>query len=342
MQVQNDIDLQPLNTLAVPARAQHFLSVHNLAQLHAARDWAAQAKCAIHIIGGGSNLVLGAQVMGLTLQMQLKGREVVARSGDQTLLRVGAGENWHEFVSWCLHHHLYGLENLALIPGTVGASPVQNIGAYGVEVAQVIEQVEGIDLDSGEPFALSAQDCCFGYRDSIFKRAGNERRVITHVLFRLSAKSAVNLEYPALAAELGGEEPTPRNVFAAVCRIRSSKLPDPASIPNCGSFFKNPVVTECLFRNLSAAHPAMPSFAVAVPTPDAYRKLAAAWLIDQCGWKGRSRYGVAVHHAQALVLTNINRCGSESVLALARDIQAEVMQRFNVVLELEPKLIGQS
>lgn len=344
MHIATDVDLQPFNTLAAPSTAENFLQVRNSADLRDALDWARERRCATHLIGGGSNVVLRKRLAGLTLQIHIQGRDIIAMSDSDVCIRVGAGENWHDFVVWCLAHEFYGLENLALIPGTVGAAPVQNIGAYGVEVAQFIERVEGVAQNSGESFSLSAKDCCFAYRDSRFKHSGGEPLVITHVIFRLPRLFQPNLEYPALADELEDEEVTAPNVFATVCRIRSAKLPDPAQLPNCGSFFKNPVVSKEHYEQLHNLYPLMPSFAPGSlkisPSPTLYRKIAAGWLIDQLGWRGQTRLGVSVHHAQALVLTNIGRRPAEAVLGLARDIQYSVKERFDIDLELEPQIMG--
>lgn len=344
MQITTDVDLQSFNTLAVPSTAEHFVQVRSSADLDDALKWARESRCAVHVIGGGSNVVLREHLKGLTLLIHLQGRDVLTQSDRDVCIRVGAGENWHDFVVWCLAHEFYGLENLALIPGTVGAAPVQNIGAYGVEVAQFIEQVEGVVQTTGEFFRLSGQECDFAYRDSCFKRSDASPRVITHVVFRLPRLFQPNLQYPALADELEGQQVTAANIFASVCRIRSAKLPDPARLPNCGSFFKNPVIAQAQFEKLHTLYPLMPSFAPGTvgvsPTAERYRKIAAGWLIDQLGWRGQTRLGVSVHHAQALVLTNAGRRPADAVLGLARDIQCSVKERFDVALELEPQVMG--
>lgn len=344
MRVASDFNLQPFNTLAIPSRAEYFLQVRSLEELNGALTWAGERGIPVHILGGGSNIILRGYIAGLTIQMHIMGREVINGTGNEeegVRIRVGAGENWHDFVVWCLAKEYHGLENLALIPGTVGAAPVQNIGAYGVEIAQWVERVEGIELASGESFALSAEECRFSYRDSLFKMDIGKRRIITHVLFDLQRTYAPNLHYPALAMELKGKPETARNTFAAVCRIRTSKLPDPNLLPNCGSFFKNPIVTKAHFDDLCDEYPQMPSYGVSGQSEQSYRKLAAGWLIDQAGWRGQSRFGVSVHHAQALVLTNVNRCDAHAILALADAIRESVQRRFAVTLELEPQILGE-
>lgn len=340
MGIDSNVDLQRLNTLAVPSRAEHFLRVGTLADLDYALSWARKRAAPTHVIGGGSNVVLRAHLAGLSLQIALQGREILDANDHYVEIRVGAGEVWHDFVIWCLTQEFYGLENLALIPGTVGAAPVQNIGAYGVEVAQFIERVEGVELSSGKTFVLSARDCRFAYRDSLFKQDSKRQRVITHVVFRLRRRHLPNVEYPALRAELGDRAATAQNVFAAVCRVRAAKLPDPAQLPNCGSFFKNPIVGAAQFDRLSDLYPQMPSYEVVDASAQAFRKVAAGWLIDQVGWRGQSRFGVSVHHAQALVLTNANKCDATAVLALAQEVRDSVQQQFAVTLELEPQVMG--
>lgn len=342
MQVATNVSLQPFNTLAAPSTADYFLQIDALEDIDQALSWARQHDCTISIIGGGSNVLLCERIEGLTLRIHLLGKDILSGSDTEARVRVGAGENWHDFVVWCLARQFYGLENLALIPGTVGAAPVQNIGAYGVEVAQFIERVEGVSQWSGKPFSLAANECGFAYRDSRFKQDDSEPLMITHVVFRLPRRFVPNLQYPALADEMEGYPLSAPNIFAAVCHIRSAKLPDPAQLPNCGSFFKNPIVSQERFQRLLAVYPQMPSFSLgATPSSSTYyRKLAAAWLIEQAGWRGKTRFGVSVHQGQALVLTNANRRPAAAMLALARDIQASVVQQFGVQLELEPQVLG--
>ena len=345
MKIAQYTDLQPYNTLAVPAHAEYFVEINRLEHVQDALQWAKAKGCLLRIIGGGSNIIFQPQVGGLTLRMQLLGREIISRSPHTVILSVGAGENWHELVVWCLEQGFFGLENLALIPGTVGAAPVQNIGAYGVEVAQFIRRVKGINLNTGELFVLTANECLFAYRDSVFKSEAGRHLLITHVEFALPLEQRLNITYPALATELSlVGKATAQNVFKAVCRIRSAKLPDPAVIPNCGSFFKNPVVNKTVFEDFLARFPTIPNYAPGILEANVgeshFRKIAAAWLIDQAGWRGVTRGGVSVHKAQALVLTNSQRCGAPAVLALAREIQDSVLDKFAIALEMEPQILG--
>lgn len=340
MQLQRDVDLQPLNTLAVPATAERFCSVATLAELQEVLATARDEGLPLHVLGGGSNVVLHSRLDGLVVQIGIKGREVQHLTEAEVTVRVGAGENWHELVEWCLDQGFHGLENLALIPGTVGAAPVQNIGAYGVEIFRFIERVEGLSLPDGSSMSLGPEDCEFAYRDSVFKNRLRGRFIITAVVLRLPRLFAPDISYPALGDALVGEV-TARAVFEAVCRVRRSKLPDPQVTPNCGSFFKNPIVPWALYESLRQHYPAMPSYAVPPhPGADPQRKLAAAWLIDQAGWRGRSFARIKVHEHQALVLTNPERAAADAVLAAAAAIRADVEARFGVALEMEPQIFG--
>ena len=342
MQIQRDVDLQPLNTLAVPAKAERFCAVTTLAELQETLVVVRKEHWQLHVLGGGSNVVLRPQLGGLVLQMDITGREILARSAVDVTLKVGAGENWHTLVEYCLKKGFHGLENLALIPGTVGAAPVQNIGAYGVEICRFIDRIEGLSLPNGKPVSLTAAECEFAYRDSIFKNRWRGQFIITAVILRLPLMFSPEISYPALREALVGDV-TAQAVFDAVCRVRRSKLPDPHIIPNCGSFFKNPLVPWARYESLQRQFPLMPSYAAAqVPGAEPARKLAAAWLIDQAGWRGRVFKQVKVHEHQALVLTNPDRVDADAVLATAEAIRIDVQTRFGVDLEMEPQIFGDS
>lgn len=340
MQLLHDYDLQPLNTLAVPATAEHFCVAATLVELQHALAIAQKQRWRLYVLGGGSNVVLRPHLRGLVVQIAIKGREIIARNPAEVVIKVGAGENWHQLVEWCLREGFHGLENLALIPGTVGAAPVQNIGAYGVEICRFIERVEGLSLPEGQPLSLSAQECEFAYRDSVFKRGLRGGFIITAVVLRLPLAFSPEMSYPALR-EVLPQEVTPQALFEAVCQVRRSKLPDPQTVPNSGSFFKNPIVAQSLYERLQQQYPAMPSYPVPQPPgAESLRKLAAAWLIDQAGWRGRVSQRVKVHEQQALVLTNPERVSADAVLAAADAICAEVEARFGVALEMEPQIFG--
>lgn len=331
------VDLQALNTLALPAGARYFSAVDSEVQLAEAVAWAQARRLPLLVLGGGSNVVLCGEWPGLVLHMALRGRRV-QRDGGSATLWAAAGENWHALVQWSLQQGLYGLENLTLIPGTAGAAPIQNIGAYGVELAHHLVAVRGWSLAEGRSVELSAAQCEFGYRDSIFKRALRGNFIITAIQLRLATVFTPVLEYPALREVLGGNTaPDALQVEAAVRFIRESRLPDPAQLPNAGSFFKNPVIDAAHFQRLRAAHPQLPHFDAADGV-----KIPAAWLVEQCGWKGRRRGAVGVHDRQALVLVHYPGSGGDGrdLLALAADIRADVERRFGVALELEPTVYG--
>ncbi len=340
MRLQREVDLQSFNTLAVPATAERLCPVDTVEDLREALVLVRDEHLPLHVLGGGSNVVLRSRLEGLVLHMCIKGREVLALTETHATVKVGAGEHWHHLVEWCLGRGFYGLENLALIPGTVGAAPVQNIGAYGVEIHRFIERVEGLALPGGEPVSLNAEECEFAYRDSVFKHRLRDRFIITAVVLRLPLQFSPEVSYPALREQLTGDI-TARAVFDAVCHVRRSKLPDPQLIPNCGSFFKNPIVPWSLFQTLQSGYPSMPSYDVPQKSGAApMRKLAAAWLIDQAGWRGRVFQQIKVHEHQALVLTNPARVEATAVLAAAEAIRHDVMGRFGVAMEMEPQVFG--
>lgn len=335
LQMTPDADLTPLNTFGLPARARWLATVTgevDLPGLMARPEWL-QPRL---ILGGGSNLVLTRDFDGLVLRVAVAGRRLVGEEADAWLVEGGGGEPWHDFVRWTLAQGWAGLENLSLIPGTVGAAPVQNIGAYGLELAERFAWAEAWDLATGEVVRLDGAACRFGYRDSLFKRAGAGRYLILRVVFRLPKVWRPVLGYADVAQELAGvAAPTATQVSDAVIAIRRRKLPDPAEIGNAGSFFKNPVVTADTHARLAAAHPGLPAY----PQADGTVKLAAGWLIDQCGWKGRSLGPVGTHDKQALVLVNRGGATGADVLRLARAIQADVEARFGVILEPEPVFV---
>jgi len=334
-QIHKSFDLKDFNSLAIPAKAEFFCSIDSVSQLQQALVYAMQQNLKITTISGGSNLVLAADVSGLVLHINLKGVSTSTMLDNTVDISVAAGENWHDFVTLCLNNGWHGLENLALIPGNMGAAPIQNIGAYGVELSHFLQSVDVVNVETGQPEVLTDEDCDFGYRTSVFKQSALDKYVITGVNLRLSTQSVTHVSYPALADLLQGVEPTPKIVFDTVCQLRRSKLPDPKEIPNVGSFFKNPIVSRQQADKLSATHPGLPTFSV----EGGLTKLAAAWLIEHCGFKG-SRHGkVGVHHKQALVLVNFEGNG-EDILLLAENIKTQVAEKFAVELEVEPRIYG--
>ncbi|MEN0038681.1 MAG: UDP-N-acetylmuramate dehydrogenase [Cellvibrio sp.] len=330
-------NLQKFNTLAVPAIAQFFVSVKTDDELREALAFARAEKLPLMLLGGGSNIVLRDDFPGLVIHIKSQGKEVVSENDDFVWLKVAAGENWHQLVEYTLDNALYGLENLSLIPGSVGAAPIQNIGAYGVEIKDVVAELSALNISSGLKVTFTNESCQFGYRDSIFKRSLLDQYVITSVTFKLRKQPQLTLSYPALRVALSDtpeQDITAEQVSAAVIAIRQSKLPDPAEIPNAGSFFKNPVIGIEQFELLRSQYPAIVSY----PVDPGFVKLAAGWLIDQAGWRGKGVDGAVVHALQALVLTNPDGLPGSAVLALAEQVQASIAERFGVILELEPRV----
>ena len=336
MDIIANADLRPFNTFGLAARARYFAELTDAARLPELCALPFFEREKVLWLGGGSNIILRGDYPGLAVRLANRGIRETRREGGHVWLETQAGENWHGFVRHTLALGLNGLENLSLIPGTVGASPVQNIGAYGVEAKDLIDTVNCYDLAGQRFVSLANADCRFAYRDSLFKREGRGRYVITSVVFKLTERFTPRTAYGDLAAVLAascpGREITAADVSAAVCRIRRAKLPDPARLGNAGSFFKNPAVPAALAAALAAAHPALPRY----PQSDGTIKLAAGWLIDQCGLKGRSIGGAAVHDKQALVLVNTGRATAADVAALAALVQNTVAERFGVELESEP------
>lgn len=330
-------NLQQLNTLAVPAIADWYTSVTTDEELREALAFARERQLPLLVLGGGSNLVLRDHFHGLVIHLRSKGKHVLREDDSYVWVQVAAGENWHNLVEHTLAQGYYGLENLSLIPGTVGAAPIQNIGAYGVELKDVFAELTAIDIQSGLLVNFAMESCCFGYRDSIFKQALKDKYIITQVTFKLHKVPQLVLDYPALKDALLNQNAnniTPRDVSDAVIRIRQSKLPDPTEIPNVGSFFKNPIVNLTTYQNLKNRYPDL----VGYPLDDNHVKLAAGWLIDRAGWRGKQLYGVEVHRHQALVLTNPDHQSGGAVLALAAAIQTSIHEQFGVHLEMEPRV----
>ncbi|WP_022962397.1 UDP-N-acetylmuramate dehydrogenase [Halopseudomonas pelagia] len=338
LKLTENADLQALNTLGIREQAQHLVCVESEAELRAALALAQAQNWPITLLGGGSNVLLAGPLPGLVIVMRSRGRRIVQRSAEGVVIEGEAGENWHALVNWSLDQGLSGLENLSLIPGTLGAAPVQNIGAYGVELKDSFDSLEALDRETGQVQRFTRVDCRFAYRDSLFKQAAG-RYVILRVRLRLRAQPVLKVDYAPLAAAwqaTGLQRPDARVVSALVCRIRSSKLPDPALLGNAGSFFKNPLVSAARLNELLAKHPQLPHY----PQPDGQFKVAAGWMIEQAGWKGYRVGNVGVHSEQALVLVNFGTARGWEVSALANNIKQDILMRFGVELEMEPQRIG--
>ncbi|TKB46572.1 UDP-N-acetylmuramate dehydrogenase [Ferrimonas sediminicola] len=323
--------LIPYHSFGLPSTAEALVEVTSAEEMAEAWNLEAYRGGPRMVLGGGSNTVFVERYQGLVIVNRIKGREVIDEGGSW-LLRVGAGEDWHDLVMWSLSQRIYGLENLSLIPGTAGAAPVQNIGAYGMEFASVCAHVQVLDLETGHLRLLTAEQCQFGYRDSIFKRELKDRAVILGVGIRLPKRWCPRLSYGPLR-EL--DTPTAEMIADKVMTVRRQKLPDPRNLGNAGSFFKNPIVPDAVGRDLLSRYPQMPAY----PAGEGQMKLAAGWLIEQSGLKGVTLEGVGVHAQQALVLVNHGTGTAAQLLRLAREVVARVSDRFGVVLEPEVRLL---
>lgn len=334
-----DAPLRALNTLGIDAHARVLWRVETLKDLpEVLRALRGESGGEPLILGGGSNLLITGDLERPVLQVALPGRRVLATNGDSVLIEAGAGESWDGLVRWSLAQQAFGLENLALIPGTAGAAPIQNIGAYGVEQREVFDSLDAIDLQTGAARRFDAADCSFGYRDSVFKQPGGERWLVTAVRYRLSRTPRPQLGYGEIRealARAGVTEPAPLDVADAVSAIRRRKLPDPTVIGNAGSFFKNPLVDPAVANALATREPGLPAW------PAGGRvKLSAAWMIERCGWKGHRDGDAGVHATHALVLVNHGRASGAALLNLAGRIRDSVRARFGVDLEAEPVIVG--
>jgi UDP-N-acetylmuramate dehydrogenase len=357
MLVEKNVPLQPLNSLHILAKAQALLRIKDEREVQTLLADAQWKDIPKFVLGGGSNIVLTGDVKSLVLKVEVPGRRLVSETTKAFIVEAGGGENWHDFVDWTLAQGYPGLENMALIPGTVGAAPVQNIGAYGVELQDRFESLDAIDLQTGEVFTLNAAQCAFGYRDSIFKHSSSgsndkgyrpiglkDRALILRVRFALPKPWKPVLGYADIEKKMnerGVTAPTARQVFDWVCEIRRAKLPDPNQLGNAGSFFKNPTVTSEQCADIIARDPKLVHYVLA----DGSVKLAAGWLIDACGWRGKSVGQAGVYEKQALVLINRGSVtgpdgatGGE-VMTLAKAIQTSVYERFGILLEIEPVVV---
>lgn len=333
MQVLQQVSLRPYNTFGMDVPADRLITVSDTAEL-ATLSTDPTLPRPFHVLGGGSNVLLTHPVKGTVLLNRIKGIAVEKENEEHVWLHAGAGEVWHELVLHVIGRGWGGIENLALIPGTVGAAPIQNIGAYGVEVRNTIEQVEGWDWERQEFVTLRNADCAFGYRDSIFKHALKDKIFITAVVFRLDKKPVFHTSYGAIGQELekmGVQDISIKAIAEAVISIRRSKLPDPLQIGNAGSFFKNPTIPEAQFRALAAQHPDLPSY----PSTPGHIKVPAGWLIEQCGWKGYREGDAGVHARQALVLVNYGQAQGTDIWALSDKIVRSVQEKFGIELERE-------
>ncbi len=336
--IRHNVNLQALNTFGIAVNALHYTELHEIEAFADIMQTDEYQNFPHLIIGGGSNILFTKDFQGLVIRNCLKGISVVDENANSVLVKAAAGENWHQFVQWCILQGFGGLENLSLIPGCVGASPMQNIGAYGVEIKDVFKSLTALDLNDGSQRQFSKEECAFGYRESVFKNIYKNQYLITAVTFELKKQSAVNTSYGAIAEELkkmGVEKPGIADVSKAVIAIRQSKLPDPAVTGNAGSFFKNPEVSAEQYWRIKNEFPEL----VAYPLESGHYKLAAGWLIEQAGLKGFEKAGAAVHTRQALVLVNTGTATGDAVLRLSSEIIDKVKAKYGVTLEREVNII---
>ncbi|WP_175653644.1 UDP-N-acetylmuramate dehydrogenase [Pseudomonas sp. Marseille-P9899] len=334
--VQSQVSLKPFNSFGIEVTARYFAQARSDDDVRGLLAYAGEHQLPVMVIGGGSNLLLTQDIPALVVRMDSSGIRLLSDDAGRVVVEAEAGEPWHPFVQWTLAHGLVGLENLSLIPGTVGAAPMQNIGAYGVEIKDVFAGLTALDRQTGELRDFSLEECDFAYRDSFFKRNPG-RWVILRVRFALGRNAPLHLDYGPVRQRLsehGIEQPSAQQVSDAICSIRREKLPDPAQLGNAGSFFKNPVISAELAARIRLDQPSL----VAYPQADGQVKLAAGWLIETAGWKGYRDGDAGVHQLQALVLVNHGQASGSQLHELARKIQADIFKRFGVELEMEPNL----
>lgn len=337
MTISSDFSLKKYNTFGIDAKAKSFIAVETEAELAEVLQKHQSEKP--FILGGGSNMLLTQDIDRLVIHVNLKGKSIIEENGDYALVSAQAGENWHEFVLWCIEHELGGLENLSLIPGNVGTTPIQNIGAYGVEIKDTFISCRAMNIQTQEIVTFDKAQCHFGYRESIFKNEEKDRYVILSVSFQLTRNNhKINTSYGAIEAELTRHNitrPTIKEVSNAVIAIRQSKLPDPKELGNSGSFFKNPVISKTAFDKIHLQYPDMPHYVVS----ETEVKVPAGWLIEQAGFKGKRFGDAGIHQHQALVLVNYGNATGSEILAVSRNIQKTIFDKFGIAIEAEVNII---
>ena len=335
MQIQKNISLKPYNTFGINVMATEFIKINSLENLKEL----IQKRSDFFILSGGSNLLLTKNIDKLVVHLNLKGIEILQSNENEVFVKVQAGENWHEFVLWCIAHDFGGIENMSLIPGNVGTTPIQNIGAYGIELKDSMHELESLEIESGRLKKFSNQSCQFGYRNSVFKNKQKGKYIITSVTFKLTKKEhKLNSSYGAIQLELEKnniKNPTIADISNAVITIRQSKLPDPKELGNSGSFFKNPVILKHQFRQLQHKFPEAPHYIIS----ETEVKVPAGWLVEQCGFKGKRFGDAGVHKNQALVLVNYGNATGQEIFDLSKRIQREVLKKFDVSLEAEVNIL---
>lgn len=338
MQLQKNVSLKPYNTFGIEVTASHFLEWSTVTDV---QEYVADKELNSHkrlILGGGSNMLLTKDFKGLAIKNNILGKELLSENQDEVILKIGGGEVWHEIVLWSIAQGWNGMENMSLIPGSMGAAPIQNIGAYGKELKDVFVELEAVDLKTGALQTFDLEACEFGYRNSVFKNQYKGQFVIVSVTVRLSKVGDFNTSYGSIANELelaGVKVVTAKAISDAVITIRQSKLPDPAKLGNSGSFFKNPIIAESLYEEVKYEYPALPGY----PAGEGLIKVPAGWLIDQAGWKGKRVGNCGVHTKQALVLVNYGGATGDEIFQLSENIIADVIQKYGIELEREVNVL---
>lgn len=338
MRLQKNISLKPYNTFGIDVKSSFFLEWNSIADV---QEYAQDESLKSHkrlILGGGSNMLLTKDFNGLAIRNNILGRDIISENEEEVIVKIGGGEVWHEIVLWTISQGWNGMENMSLIPGSVGAAPIQNIGAYGKELKDLFVELEAIHLSDGMKRTFDLEDCHFGYRNSVFKNELKGAYLITSVTLRLSKKPEFNISYGTIQQELdkmGVSELSAKSISDAVISIRQSKLPDPKELGNSGSFFKNPIILESFYEEVKFEYPGLPSY----PAGDNMVKVPAGWLIDQAGWKGKRVGNCGVHNKQALVLVNYGGATGQEIFQLSEDIIADVIQKYGIELEREVNVI---
>ncbi len=337
MNILSNFNLKPFQTFHLNVNSKYFAEFNNLFELNLSLEFQKKNNLDFLILGGGSNLLFTKDFHGIILKNSLLGKQVIKENEENIWIKVQSGENWHQFVAYCVENQWNGIENLALIPGTLGAAPIQNIGAYGVEIKDVLDSLEAFHIESKEIHHFSLLDCQLGYRDSIFKRKFKNQYIILSVTLKLNKKPNLNFSYADVQKffEKNHLEPSIKNIFDAVISIRQEKLPDPNQIGNAGSFFKNPFINNTHFHTIKNKYPNIPSY----PIDENTTKIPAAWLIEQCGWKGFRENDFGVHPKQPLVLVNYGNANGKDILELSQKIMLSVKQKFDIDLEPEVNIL---
>ena len=335
MNLQENHSLKHFNSFGIEVTSRYFSHLQSTVDINDVLEWRQQSELPLLLLGGGSNVLFKGNYSGMSAVVMTKGIEVIGEDDDYTYIKAAAGENWHQFVRWTVENGYAGLENLSLIPGTVGAAPMQNIGAYGVELADHFHELEAIALSNGEMSLFDKDSCHFDYRDSYFKSEAFGEYLINAITVKLPKQPQWKIDYAGVKDTLEDQSLNAQSISDAIIALRQSKLPDPAEIGNAGSFFKNPILNAKVWQKIKQQHPTLPGY----PQKDSTVKSSAAWLIDQCGWKGKRQGDAGIYQQHALVLVNHGKATGEQLWALAEDIIHSVEDRFAITLEVEPRVI---